>query len=112
MNVAKFKHVHQGCESDLSRILAKVDLDKFILLKERLTCVWNEQLYSGKGDLNIKQDLRKLKAQRQKLYLQQVAAYNGLLESLRQRDCIPVAEEKMLLDGLKLVLDNGWTIEG
>lgn len=39
-------------------------------------------------------------------------AYDDLLESLRLRNCIPVAEEKMLLDGLKLVLDNGWTIEG
>jgi hypothetical protein len=39
-----------------------------------------------------------------------VQAYEGLLEYLRVRKCIPVAEEKMLLDGLKLVLDNGWTI--
>ena len=60
--VARFKKVHSGCESDLGRILAKVDLDKFILLKERLTCVWNEELYNRLGDLNIKQDLRKLKA--------------------------------------------------
>lgn len=41
-NVTKFKKAHSGCETDLERILAKVDLDKFILLKERLTCVWNE----------------------------------------------------------------------
>lgn len=54
--------MHSGCESDLERILAKVDLDKFILLKERLTCVWNEKLYDRLGDLNIKDDLRKLKA--------------------------------------------------
>lgn len=66
--VAKFKRVHSGCESDLERILAKVDLDKFILLKERLTCVWNEKLYERLGDLNIKDDLRKLKAQRQQKY--------------------------------------------
>lgn len=37
-------------------------------------------------------------------------AYEDLLEQLRVRKCIPVAEEKMLLDGLKLVLDNGWTV--
>jgi len=54
--------VHKGCESDLERTLAKVDLDKFILLKERLTCIWNESLYDRIGDLNIKEDLRKLKA--------------------------------------------------
>jgi hypothetical protein len=29
---------------------------------------------------------------------------------LKSRDSIPVAEEKMLLDGLKLILDNGWTV--
>jgi hypothetical protein len=31
-----------GRESELNRILEKVELDKFILIKEKLTCVWNE----------------------------------------------------------------------
>lgn len=34
-----------------------------------------------------------------------------MLEYIKLRCHIPVAEEKMLLDGLKLVLDNGWTIQ-
>ena len=108
--VGRFKKVHSGCEYSLERVLKKIDLDKFILLKERLTCAWNESLYDKMGDLNIRDDLRKLKAQRQARYLSQVAAYDKLLEQLKVRDCIPVAEEKMLLDGLKLILDNGWTV--
>lgn len=60
--VAQFKRKHKECESDLEKTLKKVDLDKFILLKERLTCVWNEKLYDRLGALNIKDDLRKLKA--------------------------------------------------
>lgn len=38
-------------------------------------------------------------------------AYKNVLEFIKVRGhVIPVAEEKMLLDGLKLVLDNCWTI--
>lgn len=33
-----------------------------------------------------------------------------MLAFLKERDSIPVAEEKMLMDGLKLILDNGWTL--
>jgi len=29
---------------------------------------------------------------------------------LKERKTYPVAEEKMLMDGIKIVLDNGWTI--
>lgn len=108
--VAQFKQAHHGQENVLMRILAKFDLDKFILLKERLTCMWNEKLYNRLGDLNIKQDLQKLKALRQVTYLKQLKAYDSLLQQLKLRSCVPAAEEKMLLDGLKLVLDNGWTV--
>lgn len=78
--VDQFKKIHSGCEYNLERVLKKIDLDKFILLKERLTCAWNESLYEKMGDLNIKDDMRKLKAQRQTRYLSQVAAYEKLLE--------------------------------
>jgi hypothetical protein len=33
------------------------------------------------------------------------------LDFIGVRGSIPVAEEKMLLDGVKMVLDNGWTIQ-
>jgi hypothetical protein len=29
---------------------------------------------------------------------------------MKERESIPVAEEKMLMDGLKIILDNGWTL--
>ena len=38
-------------------------------------------------------------------------AYCKCLEYIGIRGSIPLAEEKQLLDGLKLVLDNGWTIK-
>ena len=68
VRVEQFKKMHSGCENNLSRTLEKVEYDKFILLKERLTCVWNEELYDKTGDLNIEEDLRKLKVKRQKLH--------------------------------------------
>ena len=49
------------CENNLERILAKVDLDKFILLKERMTCAWSEE---DSGQLNMKNEMRKLKSLR------------------------------------------------
>jgi hypothetical protein len=33
-----------------------------------------------------------------------------VLAFVKERNSIPVAEEKMLMDGLKMVLDNGWTL--
>lgn len=33
------------------------------------------------------------------------------MDFIKVRGSIPVAEEKMLLDGVKMVLDNGWTIQ-
>lgn len=40
----------------------------------------------------------------------QKRAYDDVLNFVKQRNSIPVAEEKMLMDGFKLVLDNGWTL--
>lgn len=78
--VSQFKKKYRGCESDLHRTLAKVELDKFILLKERLECVWNEEMYDRLGALNIKGDLHKKKAERMALYQLQVKAYEDLLQ--------------------------------
>lgn len=38
-----------GRESELNRILEKVELDKFILIKEKLTCVWSEKKSNQAG---------------------------------------------------------------
>ena len=60
--------------------------------------------------MQIKEDIRQKKVQRKKEFIHQKQAYDKVLQYLKSRDSIPVAEEKMLLDGLKLILDNGWTI--
>lgn len=41
----------------------------------------------------------------------QLEGYSKILNFIGVRGSIPVAEEKMLLDGVKMVLDNGWTIQ-
>ena len=33
-----------------------------------------------------------------------------MLQYLKDRDTLPVAEEKQILDGIKLILDNGYII--
>lgn len=40
--ISEFKQSHLGRESELSRTLAKVNLDKYILIKEKLTSIWNQ----------------------------------------------------------------------
>ena len=89
----------------MSRTLAKVDLDKYILIKEKLTSIWNEE-----GQREIRGGIRQQKNERRNLLIAQKRAYTNVLEFVKERNSIPVAEEKMLMDGLKLVLDNGWTL--
>ena len=50
------------------------------------------------------------KNQRKTLFIRQRQAYDNVLAYLKERKTYPVAEEKMLMDGIKIVLDNGWTI--
>ena len=42
---------------------------------------------------------------------QQRDGYKQVLQFIKERDSIPLAEEKQILDCLNLVLDNGWTID-
>ena len=38
----------------------------------------------------------------------QKEAYNQVLLFLKERQTKPVVEEKQILDGIKIILDNGW----
>ena len=70
-----------------------------------MTSIWNED-----GQREIRDGIRQQKNERRNLLIAQKIAYSNVLQFVKDRNSIPVAEEKMLMDGLKLVLDNGWTI--
>ena len=42
--------------------------------------------------------------------MNQCEGYQKMLVYIKERDGHPLAEEKQLLDCLKVVLDNGWTV--
>jgi hypothetical protein len=64
----KFKWTHGNKEDTLNLKLEKLNLDKYILLKEKLNCVWNEKLYEKSGPIKIKGDVRKHQLEREKIY--------------------------------------------
>ena len=92
--------------------MAKVSLDKVILMKEKLKTMHQEQLFnhSSRTD-DFHKHLRKQQQQRLVENTRQKEAYCKCLDYVGTRGVIPLAEEKQLLDGLKLVLDNGWTVQ-
>ena len=51
-----------------------------------------------------------MKQGRHQLNYAQREGYQQMLVYIKERDGHPMAEEKQLLDCLKLVLDNGWTV--
>ena len=51
-----------------------------------------------------------MKEGRHQLNLAQREGYQQILVYIKERAGHPMAEEKQLLDCLKLVLDNGWTV--
>ena len=85
-------------------------MDQQILLKEKLTAIWNEKHYERTGPYDIKHDIKQRKEERFIVNQQQREGYNNVLKFIKERESIPVAEEKQLLDCLNLVLDNGWTV--
>ena len=41
----------------------------------------------------------------------QRTAYNKLLLFMKERGTKPIIEERQILDGIKIILDNGWVLE-
>lgn len=89
--------------------MEKVKLDKTILFREKLETIWKDQLYITDSDA-LKYDLIKQKAKRRELHQKQVESYKTLLTFIKERGALPVAEEKQILDALKIVLDNQWVL--
>ena len=108
--LAKFREALRAGEENLNLKVDKFNLDKYILLKEKMNCIWKEELFERPGPASIKATVRKIQALRSKVYEHQKQAYTNVLNFIKVRGYTPVAEEKMLLDGIKIVLDNGWTV--
>lgn len=63
--LAAFKHMHHEKEKTLIRQLQKLNLDKYILLKEKLVSAWNDDFYTSEaGPHLIRNDVRRRKRQR------------------------------------------------
>ena len=61
----KIKNTQADKEATLKNTLNKVELDKYILMKEKLATIWNDQLYRLTGPYDIKSDMVRQKLQRQ-----------------------------------------------
>ena len=59
--VGKVGSVQYKQQNDLKRTLDKVQLDKKILLKEKLEAIWKDQSYVKTGPYDIESELREKK---------------------------------------------------
>ena len=57
--MGKIKRTQIDKEAALQQTLAKVELDKYILMKEKLEAIWNDKLYRLTGPYDIKQDMHR-----------------------------------------------------
>ena len=53
----KIKKTQAAKESNLRRTLNKVELDKHVLMHEKLATIWNDRLYRLTGPYDIKSDM-------------------------------------------------------
>lgn len=104
----QYKTQRKKAEDNLVKTIQKVNLDKMILLKEQQRVIWNaEDQESNLVQANIK----KQRAQRFLLNQKQRRAYMQVLQFLKARGTAPMQEEKQIMDGIYILLQNGWTIK-
>ena len=53
----KIKQTQVVKECNLNRTLNKVELDKYVLMQEKLQTIWNDKLYRLTGPYDIKSDI-------------------------------------------------------
>ena len=63
----KIKKTQFAKETNLKRTLNKVDLDKHVLMHEKLETIWNDKLYRLTGPYDIKSDIIRQKMQREQI---------------------------------------------
>ena len=107
--IGKAKRLRKQEEYCLKKKLAKVDLDNGILLKEKLESIWNPDATKC-GPAEIRAKMFKRKEERKALNVGQRQAYSLILKYAKERTALPLAEEKQILDCIKLILENGWVL--
>ena len=55
--------------------------------------------------------LKKEKQDRFEFNLRQKMAYQQALQFIKNRDTKPMQEEKQILDGIHIILENGWVVQ-
>lgn len=107
--IGKAKRLRKQEEHQLKKKLAKVSLDNGILLQEKLESIWNPDA-TKYGSSEIRAKIFKRKEKRKALNVDQIQAYQLILKYAKERTALPLAEEKQILDCLKLILENGWIV--
>ena len=123
----KYKEKRISSENELVKIMQKVRLDKTILIKEKIDSIWGSM--EGSNYKQVKHEIDKCKHRRQETVTRQKEAYQKLLSFLKDRrkqsyvaeakgaipngdkaSTLPAAEEKQIIDAIKVVLENGYTV--
>ena len=89
-------------------MIKKVNLDKAISIKEKHKILWDEN--TSFDQRHLENNLKKAQLGRFQNNEKQKEKYNLVLKFLKERGGIPMQEEQQILDGLKIILDNGWVI--
>lgn len=105
----QYKSERIGTEDDLIKCIQKVNLDKAILFREKRGVLWKDA--DDQRQTSLEEALRKEKQMRLELNKKQKDAYELVLQFMKERNTKPVQEEKQILDGIKIILENGWILQ-
>jgi len=105
----QYKSERIGTEEDLIKCIQKVNLDKAILFREKQSVLWKDA--ADQRQTSLEEALRKEKQMRHELNRKQKDAYELVLQFMKERNTKPVQEEKQILDGIKIILENGWILQ-
>ena len=108
-SLLQYKTERIGTEDQLIKCIEKVNLDKSILFREKKDVLWKDT--DNQDQTNLEDGLRRGKQNRHETNKRQKEAYTQILLFLKQRGTKPVQEEKQILDGIKIILDNGWIMQ-
>lgn len=106
--LAQYKQERNDTEEELIKTLNKVNLDKMILCSEKQKILWN---HLENKQVHLQNQMKKTRAQRFLLNQRQKKAYQQLLQWMKERATEPVQEEMQIMDGLFIMLNNGWTVK-
>ena len=95
-------------ENELVRRISKVNYDKNILFREKQVTLWRNGADTSQEMLEFA--LKKEKQDRFEFNLRQKMAYKQALQFIKNRDTKPMQEEKQILDGIHIILENGWVV--